>query len=255
MELTYKHTYFLTAGECNAESRMPVTLLTARIIEVATEHANALNVGWARLKPMGIGWVLSGLTVEMDRWPGINETYTLTTWVEDFNRLYSDRCFEVADGEGRVIGHVRSLWVAIDLEKRTAADLSVLEPGQFVSNTGRCPLPRRQKLPAVTLEQATLVEDYTYRYCDIDFNGHVNTVRHIEHVLNLWGPEMYAATPVRTMQIQFLHECRYGERVSLQAVETPGDGQTAAQALVSAVADGERRVAAKIVFARGGEGK
>ena len=255
MQPLHQHTYRFTADQANCAGRMPLWLIVSRVIEVATEHANILGIGYADLLPMGIGWVLSGLTVEMDRWPGINETYTLTTWVEDFNRLYSDRCFEVADGEGRVIGHVRSLWVAIDLEKRTAADLSVLEPGQFVSNTGRCPLPRRQKLPAVTLEQATLVEDYTYRYCDIDFNGHVNTVRHIEHVLNLWGPEVYGATAVETMQIQFLHECRYGERVSLQALETPGEGEKGAQALVSAMVDGERRVAAKIVFARGGEGK
>ena len=39
----YSKEYFLTAGECDAEGRMPLTLLTSRIIESATCHANSLG--------------------------------------------------------------------------------------------------------------------------------------------------------------------------------------------------------------------
>ena len=43
------HKYFLTAGESDAEGRMPLTLVAERIIEVATEHANSLGIGYATL--------------------------------------------------------------------------------------------------------------------------------------------------------------------------------------------------------------
>lgn len=248
MELTFTKTYLLTAGECNAQGHMPMTLLATRIIEVASLHANALNIGYDRLCPLGIGWVLSSLTMVMYRQPGINKSYRLTTWVEEFNRLYSDRCFEVTDADGLVIGHARSTWAAIDMAKRCAADLSSLNPSQFISNIGRCPLPRRQKLPAVSPQDATLVSNYTFQYCDIDFNGHVNTVRYIEHILNLWSPQVYASHPLQQMQISFLHECRYGQEVTLRALESTEPDGISSNALVDIENDGVRAVAARLSF-------
>ena len=59
----YLNSYQLTAGEAGPLSRMPLTLVVERVIEVATEHANALNIGYARLLTHGIGWVLSRITV------------------------------------------------------------------------------------------------------------------------------------------------------------------------------------------------
>ena len=53
----YTHTYLLTAGECNAQGIMPVTLFAARVIEVATFHANGLGVGYDRLIADGLAWV------------------------------------------------------------------------------------------------------------------------------------------------------------------------------------------------------
>ena len=48
---------------------MPVWLLTERIIDVATEHANSWEVGYARLIIDNQAWVLSRVAIEMKRWP------------------------------------------------------------------------------------------------------------------------------------------------------------------------------------------
>lgn len=85
----HTHSYTLTAGESNAEGVMPLTLLVERIIEISTEHANNLNIGYATLIKQNIGWVLSRLSVEMTSLPTINESYTLTTWIESYNRHFS----------------------------------------------------------------------------------------------------------------------------------------------------------------------
>ena len=63
----FSHSYQLTAGESDAEGRMPITLLTERIIQVATEHANSLGIGYDALIKKNIGWVLSRLSLEMLR--------------------------------------------------------------------------------------------------------------------------------------------------------------------------------------------
>jgi acyl-ACP thioesterase len=220
-ELVYTHEYFLAAGSCNASGKMPITLLTTRIIEVATEHANRLGIGYATLTKLGIGWVLSRLSIEMKRMPGINETYSLTTWIEGWNRMYSDRCMVVKDGNGEILGYVRSVWVAIDIAKRTAADLSVLQAESLVCTTMECPIAKQRKMLPVSSEATKF--DIQFGYCDIDFNRHVNSVRYIEHILNLWSPEFFDVHEISRFDIAYIQECHYGDTAHLSA-EVTEDG-------------------------------
>ena len=118
------HKYFLTAGESDAEGRMPLTLVAERIIEVATEHANSLGIGYATLITRNLGWVLSRLSIEMTRFPAINEEYCVTTWIETYNRRFSERNFEFTDASGAVIGYARTVWVPMNFATRTLGDIS-----------------------------------------------------------------------------------------------------------------------------------
>ena len=82
--------YFLTPAECNPQGRMPITLLINRLIEVATLHANAIGIGYDTLVDRHETWVLSRVAVEMTLYPGVNDHYTVRTWVSSINRLFSD---------------------------------------------------------------------------------------------------------------------------------------------------------------------
>ena len=210
----HHHKYFLTAGECGAQGTMPVTLLVERIIETATEHANQLDIGYSTLIKTNIGWVLSRLSFEMERWPAINESYALTTWIESYNRCFSDRCFAITDGDGNVIGHARTVWTAIDMARRTLADLSIYERDAFPVSSRVCPIEKNRRLGALPADAAETA--YRFRYCDIDFNRHVNTVRYIELLLNQWDMDRYDHNAVRRLDISFQHECYFGEEVTLR---------------------------------------
>lgn len=243
MDLIYNAPFVLDASQCNPEKRMPLTLLASRIIDVATEHAFDLNLGYVALSRHGIGWVLSRMTIEVDRWPRLNEAYSLRTWIEGCNRMYSDRCFDLLDADGNRIGGARTVWVAIDVVTRTAADLSVLQPERFICPNQPCPVPRQRKMHAVH-QPYTNTESYTFRYCDTDLNGHVNSVRYIEHILNLWDAPHYQAHPIRTFEIAYLHEC-----LANQTVEILCHAPTPLAAAVDLVHGTHRAVSARIAFA------
>lgn len=214
---------FLTAGETDAQGRMPLWLIASRIIEAATLHANALGVGYADLMPLRMGWVLTRLSIEVVRYPSVNEKYTVTTWIEGYNRLYSDRCFLIADGAGKPVAHVRSMWVAIDMDKRTAADLSKLDREHFVVSERRSPVERMGKQPPVGDDAE--VRDYTWRFCDIDFNRHVNTVQYIRHILNQWDLDRYDKNEIARFDIAFHNECHYGDTAAFRHADLP-DGRS-----------------------------
>lgn len=204
--------YFLTAGECDAEGRMPLPLVAERIIEVSTAHANELGIGYATLVKHGIGWVLSRLSIEMVRYPGINEEYSLTTWIESINRRFSERNILITDANGAVAGYARSVWSAIDFARRTGADLAGTGIEHCPVAVIDCPIEKTPRIPAP--DPNVVGKEYTFRYCDLDFNRHVNTIRYLELLMDQWTLEHYDAMETERVDLLFHHECRFGDTVS-----------------------------------------
>jgi len=202
----YKQSFYLSAGECNPQAEMPLTLLMNRIIEVATNHANAWGVGYARLIEDGQGWVLSRVTVEMKRYPRVDEFYTLTTWIEDYNRHFSQRNMEISDNNGNVIGYTRTIWVVINLNTRESVDISKLSYISENVSGKECPIEPQSRLRPF---EPTRTENYRFRYTDIDFNGHVNTVRYLEHLVNTFPMQWHAQNFIERMEIAFVKESYY----------------------------------------------
>lgn len=212
--------FFLTAGECDAEERMPLTRIAERIIEVATDHANALGIGYSTLIKYNIGWVLGRVSIQMDRYPGINETYTLTTWIESINRRFSERNFRITDAEGRVLGYARTVWSAIDFGNRNGADLGLLDLDGLPEPGLPCPIDKTPRIPALPADARST--DYTFRYCDLDFNRHVNTIRYLELLMDQWDLAHYDAMQPARLDLLFHHECRFGETIAVRVADMPG---------------------------------
>ncbi len=210
VELTL--TSFHSAAECNAQSEMSLPMLTQRLIDAATAHANALGVGYADLVKENIGWVLSRISVEMTRYPGINEIYSITTWVEGLNRRFSARNFMIADGEGNVIGYARSIWVAIDFTSRRPADISAMLD-KIIPSDRLCPIEPLPRLPEI--QSPERVVTHKFRFSDIDFNRHVNTCRYIETIINQWGVDFYDLNRISRFDIVFLSEIHFAEQVEI----------------------------------------
>lgn len=219
----YSKTFTLQAGEGTPRRNMPPGLLFARCIEVATDHAAILGIGFDRLIETNQSWVLSRMSAEITRMPQVDETYTITTWVASVNRSMSERLFEITDASGKPCAYLRSTWVVLDIANRSLGDLSGLITNPADITTDRripmSPALRRKALPADAPEMLS----HTFKYCDLDSNLHVNTVRYVEMLLNAFSPEFHAAHPLERLDASFLRECTYGERASLAAIETnPG---------------------------------
>lgn len=238
MNRTHQHTYHLTAGECDATGSLPLTTLTERIIEVATEHANILGIGYSTLVTRGIGWVLSRLSIEMTQYPGINDTYVITTWIENFNRHFSERNMQITDGDGNTIGYARTVWVTINYKERKMADLSFMTEMDLPQEDLPCPIAKMPRLKSP--KPGSNEFDYTFRYCDLDFNRHVNTVRYIDLILNRWPLEKYDANYIGRFDISFAHECYFHQKVR---VRTDQDNELSDCELLR---DGEKVVSAMI---------
>ncbi|MEG2218729.1 MAG: thioesterase [Muribaculaceae bacterium] len=235
----YSHTFFLMPGDCNAQQHIPVTMLVSKIIEVATEHANSWGVGYATLITNNEAWVLSRVTIEMKRYPRVNEHYTLTTWVEAYNRHFSQRNFAISDDAGNEIGYARTVWVVINSTTRESVDISKFS--YIINNISdrECPIDKQSKLRPVDSNRES---KYRFRVTDIDFNRHVNSVRYVELLLNQWNLDFFDTHEIRRFEVAFIKECKYDMEVNLKINDSTLDSTS------EIIYDGESLCRARISF-------
>ena len=232
----FSQSFFLSAGEVNAEGEMALPLLVSKIIDIATAHANSLGIGNPSMAAMHRGWVLSRLALEMERYPLVNCHYTLTTWVEMWTRHFSERIIMVSDEEGRPYGYCRTVWMV---------GLSHLSLPAVAAIPDKCPIPRQgrhfqilspdaEELPKGAVRANAPTVSHTFLYTDLDYYRHVNTVRYVSLLLNRFTLRDFDETMVRRLELAFLHEATYGQTVTilrhdtLTAYEPSADGSTEA---------------------------
>lgn len=236
----FSRTYFLTAAECNAQGEMPLQLVVERVIEISTLHANAWGVGYAQLIKRNEGWVLSRVTVEMKRYPHINESYTVTTWIEGYNRFFSQRNVAITDAHGQMVGEARTVWMAIDFSTRQGVDISQLSYINENVSDRRCTIAPQGRIRQVEQRRKT---EYAFQYVDCDFNRHVNTVRYIELLMNQFTMQTYDDNMLKRMEIAFLKETHYGDTATIIIDNSdPGDCKMCIDV------DGESHCKARFVF-------
>ena len=70
---------------------------------------------------------------------------------------------------------------------------------------------------------AELVRTINTYYNDVDINGHVNSVKYIEHVLDLWPLDWYREHRIRRFEIAYVAEAHAGDQLSFyrQPAEEP----------------------------------
>lgn len=61
------------------------------------------------------------------------------------------------------------------------------------------------------------------KYSDIDINGHVNSIRYIEHILDLFPIEMYREKRIRRFEMAYVAESYYGDELTL-FMDNAGEG-------------------------------
>ena len=193
--------------------RLTLGVLGNHLLNCAGFHAEERGFGMATLNEMHYTWVLSRLAIELDALPRQYERFTVRTWVEAVYRLFTDRDFELAAADGTVVGRARSVWAMISMETRKPADLLALHGGGIEGYVCQrdCPIVKPGR---IKLAGGRHVADHRAVYSDIDVNGHVNSVRYIEHVLDLFPLERFRSQRVRRFEIAYVAESYWGDTLS-----------------------------------------
>ena len=203
--------------------RLTMGVLGNHLLNCAGFHASERGFGIAEINENHYTWVLSRLAIELEDMPRQYEDFSINTWIENVYRLFTDRNFELQDKNGKTIGYARSVWAMISMETRKPADLISLHGnnlGQYVSDR-ECPIDKPGRIK-VSVDAP--VEEYQTRYSDIDINGHVNSIKYIEHILDLFPMDTFKEKQVKRFEIAYVAESYYGDALSFY-LEQKGENE------------------------------
>jgi len=201
----YKTSYKVRIADADANALLKPSALFEMLQEAATEHAQILGVDYSALHPLGLGWVVSKISVDIEKLPRWNERVHISTWASNREKIVPYREFTATDASGNPLFTARSQWALFDINTRRIARLDSIREwahidGKFANSSTfdkhlLRPAPDSDKVPC------------PIRKDDIDLNSHVNNSVYISLALQPL-PELNGKTSPKRIEVSFLGEMR-----------------------------------------------
>jgi len=217
MDKVGKYQFLSEPFHCDFSARLFMSHLGNHMLNAADFHSNDRGFGMHFLNTINKTWVLSRLAIEMKEMPPMYTKFYIDTWVESAMRFFTNRNFKVYDVEdpNRVFGYGRSVWAMIDTESRQPTDILAVNDGainDYIEKEKPCPIEKGGRVKMD--DQAELVRTIDTNYSDVDINGHINSIKYIEHVLDLWPLDWYRRHQIRRLEIAYVAEAHAGDQLS-----------------------------------------
>ena len=274
MQKIDNHPIYVEPFHVDFTGRIFMGVLGNHLLNAAGNHSQSRGWGIGALNETKHTWVLSRLSIEMLQMPQQYEHCEVTTWVESVMKLFTNRNFAIHRADGTPLGFARSVWAMIDLETRRPCDLLSLYEGDILnyivedkdidselgdklqgwSTAGQtvataaelCPIDGHGRFRFRDAEFVRTIQTY---YSDVDINGHINSIKYIEHILDLFPKDQFEKG-ISRFEIAYKTESYMGDTLSFykQAI-SPVETDIEVRKNVTEESAGEVVCQAKIRFA------
>ena len=214
----WQETFPVRFGVIDKSDRLTMDAVFQYFQEAAICHAENLGVGREDMARTGQVWILSRISVLVNRRPKYNETVTVRTWPRGGEKLFAMRDFDIRDKDDKAAVSGRSAWIIVDMEKRRP-----LRPQSVMDN-----LPKNEGLEALTSQDggaAALAERGNLQkaaerpalYTDVDYNGHVNNVRYVQWIEDTLDPQLLEKAEKMRLDVNYTNEILGGEFIEIMS--------------------------------------
>lgn len=214
---------------CDFSGRLFLGHLGNHMLNAADFHSTDRGFGMRYLLTINRSWVLSRLAIEMAEMPRMYTRFNVETWVESAMRYFTNRNFAVRGEDGTIYGYGRSIWAMIDTETRQPTDILSINDGSinsWIEKEKTCPIDKGGRVRMS--DDAEFVRTIETNYNDVDINGHINSVKYIEHVLDLWPLEWYKEHTIRRFEIAYVAEAHAGDTLSFYREKIAAEAENGA---------------------------
>ena len=207
------------AYHCSPDGLLLPHILAHLCQDIASDHADALGLGFERLKEHNRIWALALLRLEITCPPRYGMRLELETWPSSAGRLRAGREFRMADSAGNVCLLGSSDWMVLDAQSRRPQNIGVLN---------MIPHLRRQRLLGDRLPRHKAegggreLGRIRIPISALDANGHVNNTEYVRFSYDALYAHGYRGE-MRALGMTFHSEAFLDDELSLKY--TWEDGQ------------------------------
>ncbi len=201
--LKYEKEFVVHSYEVNRFGQASLCSIFNFLNEIAWEHAQKLNWGFDALKNHHLFWVLSRISLQIEKYPKWQEKFTLHTWPRGTDGMYAYREFRGESSTGETIFRASSAWLILDLDTKRIFRLGNLRD-EFPNLTDEMDIERPEKIKLQGHSSELSFEPV--HFTDIDVNQHFNSVRFVERALNRIGIDFLNQHEAQQMEVNYLKE-------------------------------------------------
>jgi acyl-ACP thioesterase len=206
--------YTIQKTDANAAGNIKPDVLFDFMQQSAVKNAEYLGVGVAKMRETNLAWVLNRLKLSVNRYPKVGETVALSTYPVRIDKYFVYRDFQLHDREGVQIAYATSVWLLLDLEKRSMASVPafVHEIEYPIIHHPLPPLSGKM-LPLKTVDfesRRTVVAE------DLDFNNHASNVSYVKWLVDALQLHVQDDFLLTELDINYRVECYLDDTLSIQ---------------------------------------
>lgn len=210
-----RYEYVIDAYLTDFRGQATLPMIGGFMLQAATKHAEERGFGYSYMTAEKRVWVLSRMAIELFEYPKNDTVFVVKTWVADVNRLFTERYFSFENGDGKEIGFAKSLWASIDLETRRPTNvLDLKSMVDYIDKEKECPIEDLKKIPLLK-ESGEKVVSFEVKYSDVDINKHLNSMKYIEHFVDIFDIEMFRERDICRLDINYISEGKYGTTLDI----------------------------------------
>lgn len=221
-ELIGKYEFTIDAYLADFRGKATLPMIGGFMLQAATKHAEERGFGYSSMTSQQRVWVLSRMAIEIFDYPKNDTTMVIKTWVASVNRLFTERYFAFENEEGQAIGFAKSLWASIDLNTRKPTNVLELDGLSDYITEEANPIEGITKIP-ILKDDFEVAADFVVKYSDVDINKHLNSMKYIEHFVDVFDIDMFREKEIKRIEINYVSEGRYGAQIEILKREEEND--------------------------------
>ncbi len=220
-ELTLFSPFRVTSADTDMKARLRLSAMVNMLIQSAIQSADMLGFGFGGLRREKLFWVLSRMTIEINRTLNWNQEVVVETWPKDIDGLLYLRDYIIRDKSKNTVAKATSGWLAIDLESKRPRNLAgtnamILDFHKDKHAIETAP----EKLPAPAGGDFFEISS---TYFDLDLNGHVTSTRYIDWMIDGLPLDFLLHHYPKRISINYMKETMPAERIQIKRFQQADD--------------------------------
>lgn len=222
MGKVFAYNHKITSNETDVTQKINIGKMVDLMMLASEKQGNELGVGEKKVNELGYGWVVTQHLINIIDLPQINQEIKIWTKADSYNKYFTYRKFGIEDMDGNELVTMETIFVLMDFKNRKISSLipELIDPYEAKESK------KLKRFPTVPKEiQVQQHKEYTVRFMDIDSNKHVNNAHYFDWMLDSLDYDFLTTNDLKTINIQYKNEVRYGQKVESEMQLVIDDNQ------------------------------